>query len=804
MLVKKKVNDYLKVFAVIFISALIVMLPNIIENHGLFLFPSDYALQQIPFYYHGVETVKHMGIGWDWYTDLGSDFLSSYSFYMFGSVFFWLLLLFDSNVVIYIMPVMIALKISLGSTGAFAFIKRYVSDSKAAFLGTVMYAFSGFHLESFVYNHFFDATALFPFIILSFEMLVTENRRGLFALCAGIAAVTNFFFFIGTAVFMVIYYSVKCICGDFRVTGRNFIVLIAETIIGTGLASVILLPVYLLLSSADRVGDMLYGVNLISYDDNTIIPRILQGFFVLPDPNPGAMLFESADNTHNWATNSFYLPVFTVTGVVAFMKNNRKSWITLMLKICFVMALIPVLNSMFSAFNSFYYARWYYMPVLIMCLATSKSIENKYDLASGIKVQTIALAAIVVIACLPDVKSVNNTESDLIFEKKISDETAVQMLGMNKIPSVFWQCIAFSSVFLLIVYAYNREKHNENIVRKIVMAVTALTVITSAVYLQNSYNQNGFDKDKYYYSLTNFRPELDSDNKFRISHANNYSSDNLSMVWGYMNAGCYHSIESNESDDFFKAVQGRDRFMKSSYREIDYPAYGLLSVKYLLNISTNDDLNVEVLHINVPGFSLYDKQGCYYIYKNDCFIPFGFMYDYFIDDKRLEKYLNENEFENMYQYKKLIMMRALVLSGEDAEKYSKYIGRLPDNMMDNLDECTYFSDCNERNLSACSSFEYDSDGFTAEISTEKPGLVYFSVPCSAGWSASINGNSTSIIKAHYGLSAVPVESGNSVIKFEYKTPGLKEGKMLSAMSLCFLFVYILVAVLKNNRTKDVE
>ena len=41
------------------------------------------------------------------------------------------------------------------------------------------------------------------------------------------------------------------------------------------------------------------------------------------------------------------------------------------------MALVPGLNSMFYAMNSSYYARWYYMPVLIMCAVTIYGLEHE-------------------------------------------------------------------------------------------------------------------------------------------------------------------------------------------------------------------------------------------------------------------------------------------------------------------------------------------------------------------------------------------------------------------------------------------
>ena len=43
---------------------------------------------------------------------------------------------------------------------------------------------------------------------------------------------------------------------------------------------------------------------------------------------------------------------------------------------CAIFALVPVLNSAFYALNSSYYARWYYMPVLILCAMTASALES--------------------------------------------------------------------------------------------------------------------------------------------------------------------------------------------------------------------------------------------------------------------------------------------------------------------------------------------------------------------------------------------------------------------------------------------
>lgn len=68
------------------------------RNGGIFTYYGDYNCQQICFYMHAHELVKSGQIGWDWVTDLGVNFIGSYSFYLLFSPFFWLTLPFDTAV----------------------------------------------------------------------------------------------------------------------------------------------------------------------------------------------------------------------------------------------------------------------------------------------------------------------------------------------------------------------------------------------------------------------------------------------------------------------------------------------------------------------------------------------------------------------------------------------------------------------------------------------------------------------------------------------------------------------------------
>ena len=790
-------RSYTKVFIITFLSVMFSMMYIIIKNHGLFLFAGDYYYQQIPFYFHASDNIRSGNIGWDWLTDLGSDFVTSYGFYLLGSIFFWTISWIPSEIIKYVMPVMLAVKTSIGAVGAFAYISRYVKNNRMAFIGAYLYSFSGFQMMNLIFNHFHDITALFPYLVLAFEMLVKENKRNFFAFMVALIALTNYYFFFGIVIFVVIYYIVKCIKKEFLFTFKNFILIIIESLMGVGLAAIILVPTIIHLSSFDRISNTLYGVDLISYGDNTIVPKIIQSMFIIPDPPLNAMLFKSQDNTHNWASISLYLPLFSITGVVTYIKRNNHSWMSVLIKICLVMAMIPGLNSAFSCFNASYYARWYFMPILIMCLATAKALEEEYDLKYGIKFTSVGLILLSIVACLPDkvIKDQSNLEMIFNYDNKETDKV-LKFFSMSPIPIVFWQSVAFSAISLLFLWAFNKEKKITDI-KKIIVALIGYVIIINTIFINNVVQDLLFDrKDELPYKiLTEDPPNFRDAEKYRVSIINGGGFNNMTMIWDKMNISSFHSIISNEANEFYYNVQGKKRGVAAQYEVDDNAVYGLLSVKYLLNFSTGDDLNVEMKPANLDGFSLFDKQGMFYIYRNDYFVPLGVTYDYCIDDETLENYLNENVDENIkYQYKKLVMMRALVLDKEKIEQYKNYISPLPESMMDFLNEETYFSDCDVRSRNACTSFEYDSKRYSAEIIVDKPKLVYFSVPCADGWTAKVNGKDSEVIKAHYGLTAVAVEPGENKIEFSYETPGLKEGKTITFISLSVFVLYCFINI----------
>ena len=283
-LLRPQKEKYLSTFFIALFVAAALFVPYMIMGEGYFTFYGDFNVQQIPFYMQCHKAVKSGNIFWSWTTDLGANFIGSYSFYLLGSPFFWLTIPFPNWVVPYLMGPLLILKFACAAFTSYFYIRRFTRTPQAARLGALLYAFSGFSVYNIFFNHFHEAIIAFPVLLLALEQLITENRRIVFALSVALCAVTNYFFFFGMVVFTVIYFFVRLFSGDIKVKFSRFIVLIFEAVLGVCLSAFLLMPSILAIIDNTRVSSILLGWSAIMYGKEQIYGNIIECFFFPPDP----------------------------------------------------------------------------------------------------------------------------------------------------------------------------------------------------------------------------------------------------------------------------------------------------------------------------------------------------------------------------------------------------------------------------------------------------------------------------------------------------------------------------------------
>ena len=778
-LMQKNGEKYLFTFVISFIIFAVMVIPLLIYTKGYLIYYGDYNSQQIPFYMHAHDVIRSGEFMWDWGTDLGTNFLGSYSFYLFGSPFFWLTIPFPREIVPFLMAPLLCLKYALASTTAYAYIRKFVRNKNLAVVGGLLYAFSGFQAYNIFFNHFHDVTAFFPLLLLAVEERINNNRRGVFALTVALMSIINYFFFTGQVVFVILYFICRCFSDDFEITVKKFFGLAVEAVIGVGIACFILLPSALTVMGNYRVNERLYGLDLVAYNDKTRIWRIIQSFFMIPDVPARTNLF-SSENA-KWASIGGYLPLFSMAGVLSFARGRKKHWATKLVAICAVCAFVPVLNSSFYMFNASYYARWFYMPVLIMAMMTAQTLDNReLDFDFGIKICSAFMLLMGFFAILQ--RKVEQTFSDG------SKEDVIEWFNLPNDVPYFWGVLLISMTGIILLAYLNlcRKRGKPFIKKSLVLTIASCFICTSCVF----YYGVAIDGGQKFYIEHGIKGSENislpvSDTFYRIDTSKNY--DNFPMMWNYSTMRTFHSVVPASIMEFYPEV-GVQRDVASRADTDHYTLRSLFSVKYYFDKSNE---NVTSHNSIMTGFKYLYTQNGFDIYENQLYIPLGFGYNQYVSESDLEERSDSD--------KEKLLISAIVLSDEQIEKYSSILTPFDLSESSGTSEMQYSLACTERRKNASSKFEYSGSGFASEITLTSDQLVFFSVPYEDGWTATVNGQPAEIEKVSYGFMAVKADAGDNVIKFSYETPGLKTGFIISLGSLLLLGIYMLITQIMRKK-----
>lgn len=810
----KRREHYLLLFFVSFFGMMLAFLPTMVKNGGIFLYYGDFNSQQMMFYYHANEMVRSGQMAWDWGTDLGSNFIGSYSFYLLGSPFFWLSTLFPMSAVKYLIPWLLALKTSVAALTSYAYIRRFVKSSDASFIGAMLYAFSGFQLYNVFFNHFHDVTAFFPLLLLTFEMLTQDGRRGVFALCVALCACISYFFFACEVVFVVIYFFIRCLDKEFRMNFKIFGELCLESVIGVAISCFILLPACMDIISNPRVSGRLYGNDIVFYGESVRVPRIIQGFFMMSDM-PARTNILASENAR-WSSMAGYLPMFSMCGVIAFMRDKQKHWATKLTAVCAIMMCVPWLNSIFVLFNNSYYARWYYMPILIMCLMTAKIFAQDPDkLKKGFKATLCVILFFLAVGLLP----------------KLEDGKVIY--GQNyQYPEMYYMqlsvTIVLTAILAIIIYKLPRTAN----FRRITAGVTAAAcIITMFAGVNFGAIQDGNHEEYIEYAI-NGKENLDmqkiesmsdvnslyEDNTFyRIDTSENV--DNWCMFWDLPSMRTFHSVVPTSIINFYESI-GQTRDVASRMEPNLYALRSMFSVRYyfdraknkiendptvygqgLAGSELNNDPNDMELYDNkywiskVPGltgFEYVGTQNDFNIFENQYWIPMGFTYDYYTDQKSLD---NTNK-----ERRPNLLLEAVMLDDSLLAKYSDIL-KPYEYESSKLQEEHFKEVCEQKRKTACYYFQESTNGFEAKINLDSDKLLFFSVPYEDGWTAEVNGVPVEIDKVNFGFMAIRCPAGSNDIVFSYKTAGLKEGTIISIGGAGLFLFYMAAGFILDKRKK---
>ena len=763
-------NVYLKAFLLGLLTAFCLFVPYLVVDKGFFTYAGDFNSQQIPFYMYMNQMVKNGSLNWGWAIDLGSSVVNSYSFYLLGSPFFWLSCIFPYKAVPYVMPYLLMLKFAVGNLGAFGYLRRYAKNDNYALVGAIMYTFCGFSIYNIFFNHFIESVVFFPFLLWALDEFVYNKRKGVFPLIVALNLVNNYFFFIGQVVFLFIYFGCKVWSKEYHVTKKEFFALAGESLMGCFMGIILFIPSAVSVMQNPRVSSNLSGFGMWMYSAVQQYFAILASALVPPDVPYIPSLF--TEGAIKWTSLSAFVAFGGLFGLFVFNRYRKNSSFYKVFVAGIICAFVPVLNSMFYAFNSSYYARWFYMPVLMLAAMNMQSFAmEKNEIYHGLKCTAILTAVLLPFGLTP------------------VDNNGETFIGLADQVAVYWMniLIAFLSLYLVyIVVSYYKDK--KGYTQKLLSGVLIITMLFGTLHLgltkMPQWDADHLYKPQNYDILDSFGFDDEMKN-YRMDTYNCY--DNLGLFTGVPCVQFFNSTVSPSIMEFYPSV-GVKRDVSSKPGANMYALRSLLSVKYL--VMPNWEVSNFEQESNLYGFELLSHSYPYNIYENTNFISMGFAYDKYVTYADLES-INAANRSN-------VLLRALAVEEEIIEKYGLPLAKLENGELYDSTYSTYITDVTKRKNMSSYYFNQTDDGFECKILLNQPNLVFFSVPYDEGFTAYVNGIETEIEKVNYGLCAVYVPAGDNEIVFDYRTPYLNTGILLTAAGWAVWLGYMYITYRKNK------
>lgn len=739
-------NKYLKVIILAFILACILVVPSIIKGNGVMSIDADFDYQQIPFGIATNDLIKEGQTSFNWNNDIGTDFIGSFSFYNLGTISFILSLIFKGSVFPYLIGPMYIIKIVLSALFAYMFIERYLKNKDYAVIGALLYAFSGYHITSLLF-HFQDMYYLFPLLLYCLDKTMLDNKRGWFLLAVTLNSFANYFMFIGEVVFLILYFIVKLITKEYKLTKQKFIILAIESLLGVGISAVLLIPSLLFVISNPRVDGTWTLFNAI-LPKTYQLKEILRGL-ILP---PEIMNSRSMFSEYLFTSSELYLPFVGMILYASYIWKKPKNWMSVLIFVSAIFMVIPILNSTFYAFTTTYYARWFYMPILIMALTSAKALEEKIELSNG-----YIMSGLIALALFFGALAYSYKQPVIIHERYLFVNVIIALFGY---------------VGLAFIYKFKEKKKLFINLLLLGVIISSSANITVYFYKYDKMSKKSLFTEKYIQNDLKFDYLKDGER----TDSNNCIEYNLSYVLNIPNIKNFNTNIGGKNFEFYKLVE-IDRDVTTIIGEDNQKLRDFLSVKYHIVNKTE-----------IYNHKIVEQNKYYNVHENPNYLAMGIPYKYYISKEKYEK-LDKETKHNILSY-------AVVLTREQIDKYQDLLTEINLNNLDRYN-ANYEIHIDELNNQLERKFKYTKKGANINLTSTKDTFIVLTIPNEKGWNVTLNGKDIEVEEVYGGLMGVKISEGENNLKLEYTTPGLTVSIIISVLSLLSTIAYIIIVKIKK-------
>ncbi len=718
---------------------------------------SDFVHQEVSFILEAKRMLATGAPWWSWNTYLGSDFIGSYAFYTLTSPFVWINCLFPESMLEVGLSITFALKfLCMGWLSWHYLCKMGVSRQNSAF-GAYLFTFSSFSIASLYYYHFYEPIMAFVLLLIAIERLLRHEKWGLtcLALASFVVTFVNFYFAIGSIIAAFIYVIFRVFSGEVELTSK-----LGTSKQGNSSASS---ACQLVSSSACQiilkgVGAVLVGILMCSFlllpvyyqmlittraeaqsaFDATAMLNLLERLrtVFMPKVVEGTTVFVP-DGSASFS-NEACIAVFGLSLSLIYAWRHR-DWLSWLLLTLLVLYLTP-LNGIFTLFTNPLYTRWAYALTLIVVLCTVRQLDEEKNVKRGVLGYAV-LASLVVLA--------------FVVKVLISNGGHLPSIRFIALIALF-----FAGIAALVLWAKDKLS-----LRWLKVAVVACTVVQMWLFLFNL----GTDS-LWYNSLKNNVEKGDGIVTARSDFrgGKSFLTYNAGLLRNQPSVESYHSVITTGVDSLFKTATydfWAKNKLRANVRQDEFDA--LLSVK-----------------------TIYDIDSAGNVVKRDAehFIPMGFAFDSYITRSEFDKLMGDTTVNLP-----LVMLNNVVLENDEVEKLGDLLTHGDTQALSDLGTVAA-----SRKQCVATDFKGSSHGFEAKVALPAKKVMFFSVPYSKGFTATIDGKEAHIYQANLCMMAIEVPKGEHLIVFDYFPPGLKTGLWLSLLGILLLALLIWLGVARSS------
>lgn len=408
---------------------------------------------------------------------------------------------------------------------------------------------------------------------------------------------------------------------------------------------------------------------------------------------------------------------------------RHRDWLSVLFMALLVLYLTP-LNGIFTLFTNPLYTRWAYFLTLVIVLCSVRVLDEQRDVSRGV-MGYVVLASVVVLA----------------FVVKVLINNGMHLPGVRFVALV---ALFYAGMAALMLWARGKMS-----LRWIKVAAVVCTVAQMWLFLMNL----GTDSLWYKSLQTNVEKGdgvVTCRSDFR--GGNSFLTYNAGLLRNHASVEGYQSVITTGVDSLYKTAT-RDFWAKNKLRanvhQDEFDA--LLSVK-----------------------TIYDIDSLGNVAKRDAehFIPMGFAYDSYLSRSEFNKLMGDTAVNLP-----LAMLASVVIEDAQVETLRGLLKHGEAQASSGMDSVVA-----QRQQFVATHFKGTSRGFEAQVSLPAEKVMFFSVPYSDGFTATIDGKETPIYKANLCMMALRVPRGEHAIVLDYFPVGLKAGLWLSLLGVVLLLV----------------